>query len=194
MPSISLTNPENITNLTLGTSSEAKLGGNIDLSKFTRLKQFRARGLDLNSVVGFENLSELAVLNVQENILSDDPLPTLVNTSISRINISGAVESIKLTGPSTVADGWTIPSTMQQFRADSTNLRGAKLDILTAFYDVFKDVDPLVDYDGFRVLSVANSGGRDYDDNTSLTGDYTGTTVLQAKAKLAAIGFTLYGF
>ena len=189
MPSISLTNPENITNLTLGTSSEAKLGGNIDLSKFTRLKQFRARGLDLNSVVGFENLSELAVLNVQENILSDDPLPTLVNTSISRMNINDAE-----IGPSTVADGWTIPSTMQQFRADSTNLRGAKLDILTAFYDVFKDVDPLVDYDGFRVLSVANSGGRDYDDNTSLTGDYTGTTVLQAKAKLAAIGFTLYGF
>jgi len=186
MPSISLTNPENITNLTLGTSSEAKLGGNIDLSKFTRLKQFRARDLDLNSVVGFENLSELAVLNVQENILSDDPLPTLVNTSISRINISDAA-----IGPSTVADGWTIPSTMQQFRADSTNLGGEKLDILTAFYDVFKDV-MTVDTD--RVLSVANTGGRQFDDNTSLTGDYTGTTVLQAKAKLVTIGFTLYGF
>ena len=45
-----------------------------------------------------------------------------------------------------------------------------------------------------RVLSVANTGGRQFDDNTSLTGDYTGTTVLQAKAKLVTIGFTLYGF
>lgn len=186
MPSISLTNPENITNLTLGTSSVAKLGGNIDLSKFTRLKQFRAGGLDLNSVVGFENLSELAVLNVQENILSDDPLPTLVNTSISRMNISDAE-----IGPSTVADGWTIPSTMQQFRANSTNLGGAKRDILTAFYDVFKDV---VDYDAYRVLSVSNSGGGQLGDTTSLTGDYTNKTVGEAKTALAAIGFTLYGF
>lgn len=186
MPSISITDPDKVTILELGTSTVPKVGGDVDLSKFTKLKQFRARGLDLNSVVGFENLSELAILNVQENILSADPLPTLVNTSISRMNINDAE-----IGPSTVADGWTIPSTMQQFRADRTNLGGAKRDILTAFYDVFKGV---MTVDNGRWLSVSNSGGGPLGDATFLTGDYTGTTVLQAKTKLASIGFTLVGF
>lgn len=189
MPSISLTNPENITFLTLGTSSEAKLGGNIDLSKFTKLKEFRAPSLDLNSVVGFENLSELKVFNVQENILSTDPLPTLVNTSIFRMNISDAE-----IGPSTVADGWAIPSTVQKWSANSTKLGGAKLEILTAFYHAFKDV---TNTDNKRVLTMKYTGDAP-DDDTNLPGDYTGThphpTVETAKAKLASIGFTLYGF
>lgn len=186
MPSISLTNPENITNLTLGTSSEAKLGGNIDLSKFTNLRDFRAVDLDLNSVVGFEELSLLRIFFVQENILSSDPLPTFANTSMARFNISDTE-----IGPSAVIDGWAIPSTMQQFRAIRTNLGGAKRDILTAFYHKFKDNTDNVTA---RRLFVTDSNFGALDPDSFLTGDYNTITVLAAKNKLTSIGFLLAGF
>ena len=69
MPSISLTNPENITNLTLSTSSGAKLGGNIDLSKFNSLETFNCSNSGLTNIVGFENHSALTDFNAESNQL-----------------------------------------------------------------------------------------------------------------------------
>ena len=69
MPSKSLTNPENITQLVLGTSSEAKLGGNIDLSKFNSLEIFDCSNNGLTGIVGFENHSTLTDFNAESNQL-----------------------------------------------------------------------------------------------------------------------------
>jgi hypothetical protein len=69
MPSISLTNPENITQLVLGTSSEAKLSGNIDLSKFNSLETFDCSNNGLTGIVGFENHSTLTDFDAESNQL-----------------------------------------------------------------------------------------------------------------------------
>tara|TARA_R110002167_G_scaffold365939_1_gene592166 strand:+ start:82 stop:792 length:711 start_codon:yes stop_codon:yes gene_type:complete len=94
MPSISLTNPENITNLTLGTSSEAKLGGNIDLSKFNSLVTLDARDIALNSIVGFENLLALTNVNIQLNKL----IGSIPNLSVNTLLLNFNCQANQLTG------------------------------------------------------------------------------------------------
>jgi len=119
MPSISLTNPENMTQLVLGTSSEAKLGGNIDLSKFTNLSIFRAINLGLNSIVGFENHSTLTDFNAESNQLG----VLAINAILAAFVAAGASNGILvLNGTGNAAptgqgvtdvialqnDGWTV--------------------------------------------------------------------------------------
>ena len=178
MPSISLTNPENITQLVLGTSSEAKLGGNIDLSKFTLLNRFDAIDLNLNSVVGFEKLKDMQWLNISKNILATDPLPSFHDTSLTRFYMNDPVQ-----GPTDIVDGWSIPSSVVAFQATNSDLGPARLKILTAFWDAFKGVEATSDNRG----SIDFFGtGPALDPNTPLLGDYASITVGEAKAKLVS--------
>jgi hypothetical protein len=177
MPSISLTNPENITDLTLDTSSEAKLGGNIDLSKFTKLKYFRALGLDLNSVVGFEKLQDIQFINISNNILATDPLPSFHDTSLTHFYMKDPVQ-----GPTDIVDGWSIPSSVVAFQATNSNLGQAKLKILTAFWDVFKD-ETGVRATNRGALNFFGTGDN-LGDSTLLLAPYADITVGEAKAKL----------
>ena len=177
MPSISLTNPENITQLVLGTSSEAKLGGNIDLSKFTLLKRFEAVDLNLNSVVGFEKLKDIQFISINYNILATDPLPSFHDTSLTHFYMNDPVQ-----GPSDIVADWSIPTSVVAFQATNSNLGEARLKILTAFYHAFKDETGTRDNNRGAINFFGT--GADLDPNTPLLSPYASITVDVAKALL----------
>ena len=70
MKSISLTNPENVTELRLGSASDNKLGGKVDLTKFIDLTVFIANSINLTDIVGFEKLSKLETFQANNNLLA----------------------------------------------------------------------------------------------------------------------------
>ena len=196
MPSISLTNPENVTRLELGTSSETKLGGNIDLSKFTLLTWFNGDNMDLNTLAGFENLSQLQRIYAQDNLLADFDLPTLANTSISFFNISNtATGTSDDTGPSDVVDGWSVPPSLRAMYFSRTRISknvAAKRKILTALYDVFRNAG----YASNRSFLNVNWSGGAYllDRASNLNAPHSTVTVGEAVDHLASIGFSVAGF
>ena len=197
MPSISITNPDNVIRLELGTSSIPKLGGIIDLSKFTSLTWFNGDNMNLNTLAGFENLSQLQRIYAQDNLLADFDLPTLANTSILIFNINNTANGQSVdTGPSDVVDGWSVPSSLLALYFSRTRISKnveAKRKILTALYDVFP-IGTAVDPN--RAFLNVNSGGvlHFLDRASFLNAPHSTVTVQQAIDHLASIGFTLAGF
>ena len=145
MPSISLTNPENVINLTLGSASNPKIGGRVDLSKFLDLTYFNGNSLDLTAIVGFENLSKLEFFYITDNLLDATPIPTLDKTALVEFDISNQTSGDG--GPTDIVEGWSVPESIMKFNISDTAIGGddddgaVKLKILTAFYHVFKDFD-----------------------------------------------------
>jgi hypothetical protein len=134
MPSISITDPDKVTILKLGASTVPKVGGDVDLSKFTSLNRFEAVDLNLNSVVGFDKLQDMQFISINYNILATDPLPSFHDTSLTHFYMNDPVQ-----GPTDIVDGWSIPSSVVAFQATNSDLGPARLKILTAFWDAFKD-------------------------------------------------------
>ena len=92
---ITLTPPQNITSIGLGTSTP-KLGGVIDVSDFTNLQALLCYGNDLAAVTGYENNSNLAILLMYTNNLTG----TLPSDLSNMTNLSGFYcNENQLTGP-----------------------------------------------------------------------------------------------
>lgn len=84
MPSISVTNPDKVTVVDLGTASP-KIGGSINLDKFTSLQQFIGKEHELVSLQGTEAITTLTKLSAFRNLISQ-PIPSFAaNTSITEI-------------------------------------------------------------------------------------------------------------
>jgi len=177
MPSISITDPDKVTILKLGTSTVPKVGGDVDLSKFTSLNRFEAVDLNLNSVVGFEKLQDMRFININYNILATDPLPSFHDTSLTHFYMNYPVQ-----GPSDIVDGWAIPTSVLAFQATNSDLDQARLKILTAFWDAFKD-ETGVRPTNRGALNFSGTGP-DLGDETLLLAPYAAITVGEAKAKL----------
>jgi|TARA_B110000908_G_scaffold128113_1_gene150417 hypothetical protein len=193
MPSISLTNPENITELSLGSSSETKLGGKIDLTKFVDLKSFIGASINLTSIVGFENLSKLESFNASNNLLNATPIPTLVGTVLIEFDISD--QNSGDGGPTDIAEDWSVSESIMKFDISDTAIGGddddgaVKLKILTAFYHVFKDYDTN-DKTGGQILADG-TGGVITANNGFLYAPHNAITITTALQTLSTVGFTI---
>jgi len=193
MPSISLTNPENITELSLGSSSETKLGGKIDLTKFVDLKSFIGASINLTSIVGFENLSKLESFNASNNLLNATPIPTLVGTALIEFDISD--QNSGDGGPTDIAEDWSVPESIMKFDISDTAIGGddddgaVKLKILTAFYHVFKDYADNTKTGG-QILADGTGGTITVNDGF-LYVPYDNITRQVARDKLEDVGFEL---
>ena len=99
MPSISLTNPANITKLEFTSISTERLGGTVDVSAFTNLQRLVIRDHDLTEVEGYANNPNIQEMYIHGNVLST-PLPSLTEmTSLQvfscRINqLTGFIPSL----------------------------------------------------------------------------------------------------
>lgn len=192
MPSISLTNPENITELSLGSSSETKLGGKIDLTKFIDLKSFIGASINLTSIVGFQNLSKLESFDASNNLLDTTPIPTLVGTALIEFDISN--QDSGNGGPTDIVEDWSVPESIMKFDISNTAIGGddddgaVKLKILTAFYHVFEDYEDNTKTGG-QILADGTGGVITV--STNLYAPYDNITLLEAKTKLEDVGFEL---
>ena len=89
MPSISLTNPTNITRLEFTPISSEKLGGTIDVSAFANLQKLVIGDHNLTEVEGYANNPNIQHLQLNGNVLST-PLPSLTEmSSLQRIYFNG---------------------------------------------------------------------------------------------------------
>ncbi len=70
MPSISLTNPKNITSLKFNSISASKLGGSVDLTKYTSLKKFECNNNDITEITGGYDNPNIEIWLVSHNKLS----------------------------------------------------------------------------------------------------------------------------
>jgi Leucine-rich repeat (LRR) protein len=89
MPSISLTNPANITRLDFSAISTQKLGGVINVSALENLQDLTCDGNDITEVTGYENNTNMKILLITNNKISGT-IPDLTGmTSLERCWISG---------------------------------------------------------------------------------------------------------
>lgn len=191
MKSISLTNPENVTELRLGSASDNKLGGKVDLTKFIDLTVFIANSINLTDIVGFEKLSKLETFQANNNLLAPTPIPTLVDCiALKEFDISYQGGG----GPTDIVEGWSVPESITKFDISHTDIGGpddddgaVKLKILTAFYHVFKDFAPN-SKDGSEILAD-NTGGV-ISVSTNLYAPYADITIANAISALEDKGFT----
>lgn len=191
MKSISLTNPENVTELRLGSASDNKLGGKVDLTKFIDLTVFIANSINLTDIVGFEKLSKLETFQANNNLLAPTPIPTLVDCiALKEFDISYQGDG----GPTDIAEDWSVPESITKFDISHTDIGGpddddgaVKLKILTAFYHVFKDFAPN-SKDGSEILAD-NTGGV-ISVSTNLYAPYADITIANAISALEDKGFT----
>ena len=83
---ITLTPPQNITSIDVGTSTP-KLGGVIDVSGFTNLQEIRCNGHDLTEVKGYADLPNIKKIVIADNLLT--ALPSLTgNTNLTSVDCS----------------------------------------------------------------------------------------------------------
>jgi len=89
MPSISLTNPTNITRLEFTPISSERLGGTADLSPFVNLQKFVIGDHNLTEVEGYANNPNIQEIQINGNKLST-PLPSLTEmSSLQRFYVNG---------------------------------------------------------------------------------------------------------
>jgi len=112
MPSISVTNPENITGLNLGTTSP-KLGGTIDLSAFRIFKTIFGQEHDLTGFVNYSHIDTFEVVNLKKNKLSGDFPDFSSSTNCRVIELS----ENQFTGTNLQ----TLPTNIQTFRLSKNN-------------------------------------------------------------------------
>jgi hypothetical protein len=112
MPSISVTNPENITSLNLGTSFP-KLGGTIDLSAFRIFKSIYGQNHDLAGFTNYSHIDTFEVVNLKQNKLSGDFPNFSSNANCRLIDLS----QNEFTG----LNLQTLPTNIQTFRLTKNN-------------------------------------------------------------------------
>jgi len=89
MPSISLTNPANITELEFTSISTERLGGTVDVSSFVNLQDFVIGDHNLTEVEGYANNPNIQEIRINGNKLST-PLPSLTEmSSLQRFYVNG---------------------------------------------------------------------------------------------------------
>jgi len=89
MPSISLTNPTNITRLEFTSISTERLGGTADVSAFANLQKLVIGDHNLTEVEGYANNPNIQELRINGNKLST-PLPSLTGmSSLQRFYANG---------------------------------------------------------------------------------------------------------
>ena len=81
MPSISLTNPTNITELVLITTSTKKLGGAVNVYPFVNLQRLVIKNHNLIELKGYENNPNIVQLDVSNGNNLSAPLPSLTGMS-----------------------------------------------------------------------------------------------------------------
>jgi len=112
MPSISVTTPEAITEVKLGTSSP-KLGGTVDLSAFRILKIINGESNNLAGFQNYNHLSTLEKVELSSNLLTGDLPDFSSNTSSKIIDI----RSNRYAGVLTTS----LPTGIQSFKANNNN-------------------------------------------------------------------------
>jgi Leucine-rich repeat (LRR) protein len=131
MPSISITNPENITSLNLGTSSP-RLGGTLQLTNFGNLKTLYGKSHDITAVNGIDNLTKLEIVQLQDNEIPSDLLDFSSSTNCKLIDL----QQNKFTGGINiggVANEINLPTNIEVFRCNKNNLGTQTLPSLAAF-------------------------------------------------------------
>ena len=96
--SLILQNNPNITEINCGTSSP-KLGGSVDISAFPNLTGFTCVDNGITLISGYENNSNLKLLNINTNNLNGPLLPFTNNTSLVNFqcfknNITGSIPNL----------------------------------------------------------------------------------------------------
>ena len=122
MPSISVTTPEAITEVRLGTSSP-KLGGTIDLSAFRILKIINGESNNLASFQNYSHLTTLEKVELSSNLLTGDLPDFSSNTSSKIIDI----RSNRYAGVLTTS----LPTGIQSFKANNNNFAKVNVSALS---------------------------------------------------------------
>jgi hypothetical protein len=112
MPSISVTNPELITSIDLG-SATPKLAGVVDVSNFSTLQIINGDNQDLTGFQGVENISTLTSVDISDNKIVGDLQDFSNNSNCTIIDI----RSNRYNGNMTAA----LPTGIQKFLAAKNN-------------------------------------------------------------------------
>lgn len=112
MPSISVTNPELITSIDLGTASP-KLAGVVDVSNFSTLQTIIADNQDLTEFKGVENISALTSVDISDNKIVGNLQDFSNNSNCTVIDM----RSNRYNGNMTAA----LPTGIQKFFAANNN-------------------------------------------------------------------------
>ena len=75
MPNVSITYPEVVTSINLGTTEAGsqKIGGVVDLTSFLKLKSFFGKNLDLTDFTNFNHMNTFENVQLDRNLLSGNP-------------------------------------------------------------------------------------------------------------------------
>mgnify|MGYP003666062388 FL=1 len=114
MPSISVTNPELITGIDLGTASP-KLAGVVDVSNFSTLQTIVADDQDLTGFKGVENISALTSVDISDNKIVGDLQDFSNNSNCTFIDI----RNNRYNGNMTAA----LPTGIRKFLAGNNNFQ-----------------------------------------------------------------------
>ena len=112
MPSISVTNPELITSIDLGTASP-KLAGVVDVSNFSTLQIVNGDNQDLTGFQGVENISALTTVDISDNKIVGDLTDFSNNTNCAHVNVSNNNYNGNMDAP--------LPEGIQTFYANNNN-------------------------------------------------------------------------
>ena len=172
MPSISISNPESITNLNLG-SATPKLGGALKLDRFSAIQVLDANNLDLTSVSGQYSKTTFTSVDFSDNKITGDlhkfeNSPNCTTILLNNNNYDGAGYSV-------------LPTNIQVFRAHNNNLKrldtGAPVPNFSLYtslaeYDVSNQSDSFgVSQNSFSVSINDRWGGAGSLTNTATTAD-----------------------
>lgn len=172
MPSISISNPESITSLNLG-SATPKLGGALKLDRFNAIQVLDANNLDLTGIEGHYSKTTFTSVDISDNKITGD-LHRFDNSSNCAVilannnNYDGAIASF-------------LPTNIKTFRAYNNNFK--RFDTLSpvpdfslytslAEYDVSNQSDSFgVSQNSFSVSINDRWGGAGSLTNTATTAD-----------------------
>ena len=131
MPSISITNPESITSLNLGTSTP-RLGGTLQLTNFGNLKSLFGKQHDITAVSGTTSLTKIETVQLQDNLIAGELLDFSANPNCKAIDLhkNRFTGGINIGG---VANEINLPTNIEVFRCYRNNLNTNALPSLAAF-------------------------------------------------------------
>lgn len=149
MPNISLTNPENITEISFASVSVSKLSGTIDLTRYTSMSAFDCDNNDITAISKLSSNTTLEDFRCSDNKLTGD-IPNISYNTALRIfkcynnDITGSIPDLSsntqlttfLCGENNLAgyDGGTVSTTLINFKAQLNNLTSSAVNsILAAF-------------------------------------------------------------
>jgi hypothetical protein len=168
MPSISVTNPESISAIALG-SSTPKLGGVVNISKFSSLGIVNASNQDLTGFQGVDKITALTSVNITNNKIVGDLQDFSSNSNCAIIDVGNNNYNGSMTA--------LLPTGIQVFRADYNNF--AKVD---NYIHDFSTLTSLAVYDIGRQsdsfgISINTDTGGDATLKWSGPGELTNTSV-----------------